>query len=365
LPVYAYLTNGQKLVYDNDVNGNRVRNTISGTSDNFYFNGADGKTEAVSLVAHGSNLIYNILGAGGDNIGQVKVAKKTTKRYHYLKDHLGSIKVTVDASGNAVGWDDYYPYGAQMDLRNRTASADGRYKFTGKERDASTGLDYFGARYYDSWNGRWNQVDPLVNKYPGWSSYNYCLDNSLKSFDPNGKGVWDFIKGMGEAIRVDYTIGYQLKVNANFLDLNGEVKADFGSKTIYSNNLAFNNYEDGQKSSGFDFNTPVFGIGAEESESLHSIATDIQGIYVNQEEKWTITNTSTFHIAGIVDMNRERIESFTQAVPGKIESTVEHTNNVGYSKDFGIGAAAVFGVNVRLCNASREKLHLEKNNNWF
>ena len=29
------------------------------------------------------------------------------------------------------------------------------YKFTGKERDAESGLDYFGARYYASNMGRW------------------------------------------------------------------------------------------------------------------------------------------------------------------------------------------------------------------
>jgi hypothetical protein len=90
-----YTTSGTQINCEYDVNGNRVRNTISGTSDNFYFNGADGKTEAVSLVAHGSNLIYNILGAGGDNLGQVKVVSASPTRYYYLKDHLGSIKIEV------------------------------------------------------------------------------------------------------------------------------------------------------------------------------------------------------------------------------------------------------------------------------
>ena len=41
--------------------------------------------------------------------------------------------------------------------------------FTSKERDVETGLDYFGARYYDSWSARWLSVGPLANKYPGWS----------------------------------------------------------------------------------------------------------------------------------------------------------------------------------------------------
>jgi RHS repeat-associated protein len=139
LPVTAYLTNGEQLIYENDVNGNRVRNTISGSSDNYY-----------------------------------------------LKDHLGSIKMTVDATRTVQGYDDYYPYGMQMTGRCMTSSEDGRYKFTGKERDASEGLDYFGARYYDSWKPGWDQVDPMADKYPGWSSYNYCLDNPGRYIDPDG-----------------------------------------------------------------------------------------------------------------------------------------------------------------------------------
>ena len=35
------------------------------------------------------------------------------------------------------------------------------YKFTGKERDAESGLDNFGARYYASGLGRFMSPDPL------------------------------------------------------------------------------------------------------------------------------------------------------------------------------------------------------------
>ena len=44
-------------------------------------------------------------------------------------------------------YNDYYPFGMQMPGRNLVSSADARYKNTGKERDAETNLDYFGARY--------------------------------------------------------------------------------------------------------------------------------------------------------------------------------------------------------------------------
>ena len=41
---------------------------------NSYYYVAGGNTEAVCLYPYNANLTYNILGAGGDNIGQVKVA---------------------------------------------------------------------------------------------------------------------------------------------------------------------------------------------------------------------------------------------------------------------------------------------------
>ncbi len=67
------------------------------------------------------------------------------------------------------------------------STEDEKYKFTEKERDIETDYDYFGARYYNSKLGLWNSVDPLADKYPGWSPYNYTLGNPLKFVDPNGE----------------------------------------------------------------------------------------------------------------------------------------------------------------------------------
>jgi len=127
--------------------------------------------------------------------------------YHYLKNHLGSIKMTLNSSGGVVGYNDYYPFGMTMTGRSQVPfTEDSRYKFTGKERDASTGLDYFacppksgrrrrGARYYDSWRGRWGQVDPLYNLYPNLSPFNYAKDNPIGNIDPNGAYSYE-IDGM-------------------------------------------------------------------------------------------------------------------------------------------------------------------------
>ena len=47
-----------------------------------------------------------------------------------------------------------------------------------------------GARYYHSDLSVWLSVDPLADKYPGWSPYNYCLNNPIKLVDPNGETPW-------------------------------------------------------------------------------------------------------------------------------------------------------------------------------
>ena len=175
-------------MYDNDAYRRRVRKSIGSSNYNFYFRGANGKAEVVCHVPYSSDLTYNIWGNGG-NIGQVNVVSKSDTRYYYLKDHLGSIRMTVDASGNVVGYNDYYSYGMLMDGRSYTSSEDHRYKFTGKERDDASGHDYFGARYYDSWLGRWLEVDPLAKKYPGLSPYNYASNNPSCIIDPNGDSL--------------------------------------------------------------------------------------------------------------------------------------------------------------------------------
>ena len=110
----------------------------------------------------------------------------------YHPDHLGSASWITDSSGQAVQHMQYLPYG-ETKLDQRTSSYHERYTFSGKEKDSETGYYYFGARYYNSDLSLWLSVDPMADKYPSLSPYNYCAWNPMKIVDPNGDSV--FITG--------------------------------------------------------------------------------------------------------------------------------------------------------------------------
>ena len=114
------------------------------------------------------------------------------KKYFYLKDHLGNIRVTIDENGDVKGYNDYYPFGLQMPGRSmNNALATDMYKYSSKELDEENGINwyYFGARYYDPMIGRWLSVDPVWGKYPSLSPYNYCANNPILFKDLKGAEI--------------------------------------------------------------------------------------------------------------------------------------------------------------------------------
>ena len=56
---------------------------------------------------------------------------------------------------------------------------------SGKEKDSETGYYYFGAKYYNPDLSLWLSVDPMSDKYPNLSPYNYCAWNPMKLADPD------------------------------------------------------------------------------------------------------------------------------------------------------------------------------------
>jgi len=96
---------------------------------------------------------------------------------------------------------DYFPYGKV--LREYVNGDKERYLTTQHERDNETGLDYRGARYYDSDVARFLSLDPLASDYPSWSDYNYVMGNPIMLIDPTGRSASPIYDKEGDFLGTD------------------------------------------------------------------------------------------------------------------------------------------------------------------
>jgi RHS repeat-associated protein len=116
-------------------------------------------------------------------------------------DQLGTPRMVIDKTGSLanVKRHDYLPFGEELlaGQGGRTSGENGlgysgdaiRQKFTLKERDNETGLDYFLARYYASTQGRFTSADSVGGQALDPQSLNlyaYVLNNPLAYTDPTG-----------------------------------------------------------------------------------------------------------------------------------------------------------------------------------
>ena len=109
--------------------------------------------------------------------------------HFYVKDHLGSNRLVVDGNGNIEEVNHYYPFGALMG--DRCGVSRNNYKYIGKELDTMYGwnMQDHEARWYDPVVGRWMVTDPLQEKYAGFSTYCYAINNPLNILDSNGTDI--------------------------------------------------------------------------------------------------------------------------------------------------------------------------------
>jgi RHS repeat-associated protein len=155
-----------------DAGGQRVKKVIPGATTIYigkYYECTSGV--CTKYIFGGSDRIVSIVG--------------TNTRYYHT-DHLRSSSVITDQNGISVQALYYYPYG---EIHSNIGSDLTKYKFTGQEWDAETGLYYYGARYYDPKLGKFITPDTIVPDFSApqtLNRYSYCANNPILYTDPSG-----------------------------------------------------------------------------------------------------------------------------------------------------------------------------------
>jgi RHS repeat-associated protein len=123
----------------------------------------------------------------------------------HLGDHLGSSNLVVDGNGAVINREEYTPYGET----SFGSFARKRYRFTGKERDEESGLNYHGARYLHVTLCRWSGPDPY-GPLDSHNLFQYTLGNPIRFQDPSGGNVESSTED-----QADYVVHFYITMNMN------------------------------------------------------------------------------------------------------------------------------------------------------
>jgi RHS repeat-associated protein len=169
-------TAGFTYTYDDD--GNRVEKT-NGSTGTLYWYMTPGVVAESDLAG---NLQSEYVFFDGERVARKDFPSNAVS--YYFSDHLKTTDIVTDAQGNIKNESDFYPWGGELPF---VANDSNHYKFTGKERDPETQLDYFGARYYSSGLGRWISAD--------WSSTPEPVPYADFG-DPQTLNLYGYVRGL-------------------------------------------------------------------------------------------------------------------------------------------------------------------------
>jgi len=172
------INNETKAIYDYDESGQRIRQRkvlyqksyfeplyvregdledITEFMDELYWYG--GGSEVLIDTDASENIKETYLMAGNQKIAKID---KNGEINYFHTDVLGSIVATTDDEGKLVEANTYGPFG-NLEFSEKQDSTN-RYMYTGQETDSWDGLQYYGARWYDSELGRFISEDPAAFK---------------------------------------------------------------------------------------------------------------------------------------------------------------------------------------------------------
>jgi RHS repeat-associated protein len=174
--------------YVYDAEGHRVRATVNGQTRDFIY---DLSGRNIDEYTPGGSGWLGTWTRGEAYAGSLHIATYANGTTEFdNSDWLSTFRARSDVTGNRIETCTSLPFGENLTCTGTEVTP---IHFTGKERDAESGNDFFGARYYTSTMGRFLTPDPgklslkhLLNPQK-WNKYTYVLNDPLAYFDPDGQ----------------------------------------------------------------------------------------------------------------------------------------------------------------------------------
>ena len=215
------------MQYVYDGLGRRVEKTVDGvttlalrTALGEVADEVSGTTWTDSILVPGAERVALVRGSANGSPG-------TAAAVTWLhSDQVGTTRLLTDQSGNNLvqcnqnsyyaqgGLLTYAPFGAELDC----TQAQTDFKFTGKERDAESGLDYFGARYYGSTTGRFMSPDPV-------------FISAQRLMDPQSLNLYSYVRNNSPGLTDDTGLDFYLACQTS--DHSGCGQVQNGSSSVW------------------------------------------------------------------------------------------------------------------------------------
>ncbi|MDX2247947.1 MAG: DUF6443 domain-containing protein [Bacteroidia bacterium] len=180
-PVKVQYANGNRIEFIYDGEGNKLRKKVTTASTEIedYVQGFVYQDQELVFFAHSE--------------GRVNFVNQSTFEYQYnLTDHLGNVRVSFRPD-SVQDWvivqeDHYYPFGMRMGGLSFQSGVENDLRFNGKERTGDLNLGWYdyGFRWYMPEIGRFVSSDPIADKFPELTNYQYAGNTPIQAIDLDG-----------------------------------------------------------------------------------------------------------------------------------------------------------------------------------
>jgi RHS repeat-associated protein len=169
-------TNGGTTIFKYDPFGRRIQKSGPLGTTNYLYDGINLLVETDSA----GNVLAKYSNQPG--IDQPLSELRSGSPSYYEQDTLGSVTSLSDVSGVLANTYTFDGFGKQT---SSSGSLTNPFRYTGREFDQETGIDYYRFRYYDPSVGRFISEDPI--RYGGGGDfYAYVGNNATSYIDPSG-----------------------------------------------------------------------------------------------------------------------------------------------------------------------------------